>query len=83
MIKPEKVSSQLMKANNAGEANIKVVRIYFQLTLVLNALKTYLNLFLSSFIDPTLFLIFKIRGVLSLKTSLEGGNLVKQIMHAP
>jgi hypothetical protein len=26
---------------------------------------------------------FKIRGVLSLKTCLEGGNLVKQIMHAP
>jgi hypothetical protein len=30
-----------------------------------------------------LFLIFEIRGVLSLKTCLEGGNLVKQIMHAP
>jgi hypothetical protein len=27
--------------------------------------------------------IFEIRGVLSLKTCLEGGNLVKQIMHAP
>jgi hypothetical protein len=26
---------------------------------------------------------FEIRGVLSLKTCLEGGNLVKQIMHAP
>jgi hypothetical protein len=28
-------------------------------------------------------IIFKIRGVLSLKTCLKGGNLVKLIMHAP
>jgi hypothetical protein len=28
-------------------------------------------------------LIFEIRGVHSLKTFLEGGNLVEQIMHAP
>jgi hypothetical protein len=38
---------------------------------------------LSSLIAPKLFLIFEIIGVLSIKTCLEGGNLVKQIMHAP
>jgi hypothetical protein len=38
---------------------------------------------LSSPIALNLFLIFEIRGVLSLKTCLEGGNVVKQIMHAP
>jgi hypothetical protein len=48
-----------------------------------NALKTSLNLCLGSFIALSLFLIFEIRGVLRLKTYLEGGNLVKQIMHAP
>jgi hypothetical protein len=72
-----------MKANNIGETNIKVVGIYFRLTLVFNALKTSLNLCLSSIIALSLFLIFEIRGVLSLKTFLEGCNLVKQIMHAP
>jgi hypothetical protein len=70
-----------MKANNTGETDIKVVGKYFRLTLVFNALKTSLNLCLSSFIALSLF--FKIRGALSLKTCLEGGNLVKQIMHAP
>jgi hypothetical protein len=83
MIKLEKVCSQLMKANNTGETNIEVVRKYFRLTFVFNALKTSLNLCLSSFIDLSLFLIFKIRGVLSLKPCVEGSNLVKQIMHAP
>jgi hypothetical protein len=83
MIKPGKVCSQLMKANNTGETNIKVAGRYFQLTFVFNALKTSLNLCLRSFIALSLFLIFEIRGVLSLKTRLEGGNLVKQIMHAP
>jgi hypothetical protein len=81
MIKPRKVCSQLMKANNTGETDIKVVGKYFRLTLVFNALKTSLNLCLSSFIALSLF--FKIRGVFILKTCLEGGNLVKQIMHAP
>jgi hypothetical protein len=72
-----------MKANNTGETDTKVVGKYFRLTLVFNALKTSLNLCLSSSIALNLFLIFKIRGVLILKTCLEGGNLVKQIMHAP
>jgi hypothetical protein len=72
-----------MKANNTGEININVVRKYFRLTLIFNGLKTSLNLCLSSSIALILFLIFEIRGVLSIKTCLEGGNLVKQIMHAP
>jgi hypothetical protein len=83
MIKPEKVCSQPMKANNTGETDINVVGKYFRLTFVFNGLKTSLNLCLSSFIALNLFLIFEIGGVPSLKTSLEGGNLVKQIMHAP
>jgi hypothetical protein len=82
MIKPEKVCSQLMKANNTGETDINVVGKYFRLTFVL-VLKTSLNLCLSSPIALKLFIIFEIRGVLSLKTYLEGDNLVKQIMHAP
>jgi hypothetical protein len=76
MIKPGKVCSQLMKANNTSETYIKVVGKYFRLTFVFNALKTSLNLYLSSFITMSLFLMFKIRGVLNLKTCLEGGNFV-------
>jgi hypothetical protein len=83
MINPGKVCSQLMKANNTGEIDINVVGKYFQLTFVFDGLKTSLNLYLSSSIALKLFLFFKISGVLSLKTCLEGGNLVKQIMHAP
>jgi hypothetical protein len=83
MIKSGKVCSQLMKANNTDDTDIKVVRKYFWLTFVFNALKTSLNLCLSSFIDLSFFLIFEIRVVLSRKTCLEGGNLVKQIMHSP
>jgi hypothetical protein len=83
MIKPGKACSQPMKANNTGETDIKVVGKYFWLTFVFNGLKTYLNLCLRFSIDLNLFLIFEIRGVLSFKTCLEGGNLVKQIMHAP
>jgi hypothetical protein len=85
MIKRGKVCSQPMKANNTGEININVVGKYFRLTFVFSGLKTSLNLSLSSSIAPNLFsLILEIRGVLSLKTSLEGGgNQVKQIMHAP
>jgi hypothetical protein len=83
MIKLRKVCSQLMNANNTGEVNIEVVGKYFRLTFVFNALKTSLNLCLSSFIALSLFLIFEFRGVLSLKECLKGGNLVKQIMHAP
>jgi hypothetical protein len=60
-----------------------VVGKYFRLTFVFNGLKTSLNLCLSSLIALELFLIFEIREVLSLKTCLEGGNLVKLIMHAP
>jgi hypothetical protein len=67
MIKPGKVCSQLMKENYTGETNINVVGKYFRLTFVFNGSKTYLNLFLSSSIALKIFLIFEIRGVLSLK----------------
>jgi hypothetical protein len=83
MIKPGKACSQLMKANNTGETNIKVVGNIFRLTFVFNALKPSLNLYLNSFIDLNLFFIFEIRGVLSVKTCLEGGNLVNLTIHAP
>jgi hypothetical protein len=83
MIKPGKVCSLPMKANYTGETDINVVGKYFRLTLVFNGLKSSLNLFLSFSIALKIFLIFEIRGVLSLKTCLEGGNLVEQIMHAP
>jgi hypothetical protein len=43
-----------------------VVGKYFRLTFVFNGLKTSLNLYLSSFIALKIFLIFEIRGVLSL-----------------
>jgi hypothetical protein len=72
-----------MKANSTGETDINVVGKYFRLTFVFNGLKISLDLCLSSPIALKLFFIFKIRRVLSLKTCLEGGNLVKQIMHAP
>jgi hypothetical protein len=72
-----------MKANNTGETDINVVEKYSRLTFVFNGLKTSLNLCLISPIALKLFLIFKVRGVLSLKTCLERDNLVKQIMHAP
>jgi hypothetical protein len=80
MIKPGKVCSQLMKANNTVETNIKVVGKYFRLTFIFNALKTSLNLYLIALI---LFFIFKIRVVLSIKACLEGGNLVHLTIHAP
>jgi hypothetical protein len=70
-----------MKANNTGETNIKVVGKYFGLTFDFNALKPSLNLCLSSPIALNLF--FEIRGVLSIKTCIEGGNLVNLTMHAP
>jgi hypothetical protein len=56
-----------MKANYTGETDINVVGKYFQLTLVFNGLKTSLKLCLSSSIALKIILIFKIRGVLSLK----------------
>jgi hypothetical protein len=65
-----------MKANNTGGTDINVVRKYLRLTFVFNDLKTFLNLCLSSLVALKLILIFEIRGVLSLKTCLEGGNLV-------
>jgi hypothetical protein len=67
MIKPGKVCSQPMKANYTGETNINIVEKYFRLTLVFNGLKTSLNLCLSFSIALEIFLIFEIRGVLSLK----------------
>jgi hypothetical protein len=72
-----------MKANDTGETDINVVGKYFRLTFVFNGLKTSLNLCSCSSVALKLFLIFEIRGVLSLKTCLKGGNLVKLIMHAP
>jgi hypothetical protein len=72
-----------MKANNTGETNIKVVGKYFRLTFDFNALKTSLNLYLNSLIAPILFFILEVRGVLSIKICLEGGNLVNLTMHAP
>jgi hypothetical protein len=80
MIKPGKVCSQLMKANDTIETNIKVVGKYFRLTFIFNVLKTSLNLYLIALI---LFFIFKIRGVHSIKACLEGGNLVNLTIHAP
>jgi hypothetical protein len=67
MIRPGKVRSQPMKANNTSETDINVVEKYFQLTFVFNGLKTSLNLCLSFSIALKIFLIFEIRGVLSLK----------------
>jgi hypothetical protein len=67
MIKPGKVRSQPMKANYTSETDINVVRKYFRLTFVFNGLKTSLNLCSSSPIALKIFLIFEIRGVLSLK----------------
>jgi hypothetical protein len=57
MIKPGKACSQLMKANNTGETNIKVVEKYFRLTFVFNALKTSLNLFLNSLQALSFFIL--------------------------
>jgi hypothetical protein len=72
-----------MKANNTGETNIKVVGKHFRLTFVFNALETPLNLYLNSLQALSLFLFFEIRGALSIKTCLEGGNLVNLTIHAP
>jgi hypothetical protein len=58
MTKLGKACSQLMIANNTGETNIKVVGKYFRLAFVFNAVKTSLNLCLSSPIALKLFLIF-------------------------
>jgi hypothetical protein len=82
VIKPGKACSQLMKANDTGETNIKVVRKYFRLTFVFNALKTPLNLYSNSLIALILFYFFEIRGVISIKTCLKGGNLVNLTIHA-
>jgi hypothetical protein len=77
-----KACSQLMEANDTGKTKIKVVGSIFRLTFVFNVLKTSLNLYLNSLQVLSLFLIFEIRGVLSIKTCLEGGNLVNLTMHA-
>jgi hypothetical protein len=58
MIKPGKVCSQLMKANNTGETNIKVVGKY-RLTFVFIALKTSIILYLNSLHDLSFFLFFQ------------------------
>jgi hypothetical protein len=56
-----------MKANYIGETDINVVGKYFRLTFVFNDVKTSLNLCLIFSIALEIFLIFEIRGVLSLK----------------
>jgi hypothetical protein len=68
-----------MKANDTVETKAKVVGKYFRLTFIFNDLKTSLNLYLIALI----FFIFEIRGVLSIKACLEGGNLVHLTIHAP
>jgi hypothetical protein len=83
MIKSGKACSQLVEANDTSKTKIKVVGNIFRLTFVFNALKTPLNLYLNSLQALSLFLFFEIRGVLSIKTCLEGGNLVNLTMHAP
>jgi hypothetical protein len=83
MIKPGKVCSQLMNANNTVKTNIKVVGKYFSTYICFNALKIPLNLYLNSLQALSLFLFFEIRGVLSVKTCLKGDNLVNLTMHAP
>jgi hypothetical protein len=67
MIKLGKACSQLMKANNTGETNIKVVGKYFRLTFVFNALKTPLNLYLNSLQALSLSLFSKLEECLALK----------------
>jgi hypothetical protein len=68
MIKLGKACSQLMKANNIGETNIKVAGKYFRLTFVFNASKTPLNLYFNSLISLILFFLFsKLEGCLALK----------------
>jgi hypothetical protein len=83
MINPGKACSQPMEANYTGETEIKVVGNIFRLTFVFNALETFLNLYFNSLISLILFFIFEIRGVLSVKTCLEGCNLVNLTIHAP
>jgi hypothetical protein len=83
MIKPGEACSQLMEANYTGETDIKVVGNIFRLTFVFNALKNYINLYFNSLISLVLFFIFEIRGALSIKTCLDGGNLVNLTIHAP
>jgi hypothetical protein len=83
MIKPRKAWSQPMKASNTGETKIKVVGKHFRLTFVFDTLKTPLNLYLNSLQALSLLLFFEIRGVLTIKTCLEGGNLINLTMHAP
>jgi hypothetical protein len=72
-----------MSANNTGETKIKVVGNIFRHAFVFNALKTSLNLYLNSLIALILFFILEIRGVLSIKTCLEGGKLAHLTIHAP
>jgi hypothetical protein len=65
MIKPGKICSQLMNANNTDETKIKVVGNIFRLTFVFNALKTSLNLYFNSLISLTFF--SKLEECLALK----------------
>jgi hypothetical protein len=53
-----------MEANNTDETNIKVVRKYFRLTYVFNALKTSLIFYKLINISDFIF-VFEIRGMLS------------------
>jgi hypothetical protein len=71
-----------MAAKDISKTKIKVVRNIFRLTFVFHSLKTPINLYLNSLQVLSLFLIFEIRGVISFKTCLDGGNLVNITMHA-
>jgi hypothetical protein len=59
MIKPGKVCSQLINANNTHETKMKVVGNIFRLTFVFNALKTPLNLYFNSLMSLILFFYFR------------------------
>jgi hypothetical protein len=65
MIKPGKVCSQLMKANNTVETNIKVVGKYFRPTFMFNALKNFSKFIFDSF--DFIFLFSKLEEYLALK----------------
>jgi hypothetical protein len=56
-----------MEAKGTGETKIRAAGNIFQLTFVFNALKTPINLYLNSLQVLSLFLFFKIRGVLVLR----------------
>jgi hypothetical protein len=65
MIKLGKVCSQLMKADDTVETNIKVVGKYFQPTFIFNALKNFSKFIFNS--SDFIFLFSKLEEYLALK----------------